>query len=292
MSDVEHFSPETLEEAAALLMAAGGQSHPLADGTDLIAEVNEGQRRLSMVLDLTRIPELNRLDYDERNGLRIGAAVPFTTILEFPPVRRVYPMLADGSIPDAPGEVPDSATLGGNLGRSTPSAEMAPPLVCLRASAAIFGPHGWSEVAVEELFAGTGRTVLQPREFVVNVRIPAPPPRSNGAYLRDVPRERGESAVAGIGVFLVMEQDLRTCCGARLTICGVAPTPIRALAAERFLSGKRLEDPVLQEAGNLAAGGAGPITDVVGGAGDRLELVKGLTRRAIREALERVRQAG
>ena len=108
MTDVEHFSPETLDEAAALLLAAGSRIRPLAEGTDLIAEVSEGQRTLCIVLDLKRIPELNRIDYDERNGLRIGAAVPFKTILEFPPVRRLYPMLADGSTPREPDELLES----------------------------------------------------------------------------------------------------------------------------------------------------------------------------------------
>ena len=97
MRDVEYFTPETLDEAAALLMAAEGEVRPLADGTNLVTGVHEGSRRYSMILDLTRIPELNRMEYDERGGLRVGAAVPFTSLLEFPPVSRLYPMLADGS---------------------------------------------------------------------------------------------------------------------------------------------------------------------------------------------------
>lgn len=286
MKDVEYFAPETLDEAAALLMAAGGETRPLAEGTDLIAEVTEGRRTLSMVLDLKRIPELNRLDYDERNGLRIGAAVPFPAILEFPPVRRAYPILADGSTSIAPGEMQDRVTLGASLDHASAAAEIAPPLICLRASAAVFGPHGWSELAVEALFAGAGRTVLQPGEFVVDLRFPAPPPRSGGAYLRVLSWQQAKSAVAGVGAFLVMEQDLLTCCGARLSLCGVVPTPMRSLDAERFLAGKPLEDAVLQEAADLAAGSVSPI---VRSAGDRLDLVKGLTRRALVEALERVR---
>lgn len=285
MTDVEHFSPETLDEAAALLLAAGSRIRPLAEGTDLIAEVSEGQRTLHMVLDLRRIPELNRIDYDERNGLRIGAAVPFKTILEFPPVRRLYPMLADASASIRLRHLIDSTTLGGNLGH--PSSEMASPLVCLRASAAIFGPYGWSEMAMEGLLAGAGRLVLQPGEFVVDLRLPAPPPRSNGAYLRTVPRER-PGAIVGVGAFVVLEQDLSTCCGARLTVCGVAPTPMRALEAERYLAGKVLEDPVLQEAGNLAARCAHPVE---GPAAEGFELMKGLTCRTIAEALKRVRKS-
>jgi carbon-monoxide dehydrogenase medium subunit len=285
MTDVEYFSPETLDEAAALLMASESQAPPIADGTDLIAEVREGQQAVTLILDLKRVPELNRLEYDERIGLRIGAAVPITAILEFPPVRRLYPMLADESTPFFPDGVSNRATLGGNLSPALPSLEMAPPLICLRASAAIFGPHGWSEVAVEALFPAARRMVLQPGEFLVDLRFPAPPPRSSGAYLRARLRERMDSAAAGVGAFLAMEQDLLTCCGARLTLGGIAPSPIRALEAERFLSGKRLENQAVREAAALAAGSAGSVARV---ADDRLELVKDLARRAIAKSLERV----
>jgi len=157
--------------------------------------------------------------------------------------------------------------------------------MCLRASAAIFGPYGWSEMATEALLAGAGRIVLQPGEFVVDLRFPAPPPRSNGAFVRAVPRGRSDS-VAGVGAFLVLEPDLSTCCGARLTLGGVAPTPIRALEAERFLAGKFLEDAVLQKVGNLVARCALPVG---GSAGECFDVVEGLTRRAITEALSRIR---
>ena len=285
MREVERYSPETLDEAAALLLAAGSQAPPLAEGTTLIAEVSEGQRTLRMVLDLKGVPELNRIEYDERSGLRIGAAVPFGTILDFPPVRRLYRMLADGSAPAGPGKFMDGATLGGNLGQALSAAEMAPWLICLRVSAAVFGPYGWSEMAMETLLADAGRIVLQPGEFIVDLRFPAPPPRSNGAYLRAIARDQPDP-VAGVGAFLVLEQDFTTCCGARLTLCGAAPTPTRALEAERFLAGKVLQDAILEEAGDLTARCALPVDS---SAGERFELMKGLACRAIAEALERAR---
>jgi len=288
MREFKRFSPETLDEAAALLMAADSQVAPRAEGTDLIAEVTDGRRSLSIVLDLKRIPELNRLEYDERQGLRIGSALPLPNILGFSPVRRLYPIFADASNPDPPDMGQDWTTLGETLGAGRSGAELAPPLICLRASAAIFGPHGWSELAVEALYARAGRPILQPGEFVVDVRFPAPLPRSNGAYVRAISQDCRGSAVAGVGALLVMEPDLFTCCGARLTFCGVTPTPMRALEVERFLSGKSLGDAILNEVEDVALRNAREITGASGGA---LELVKGLTHRAIREALGRVQIA-
>lgn len=291
MMDVEHFTPDTLDEAAALLMGADSHTPPRVRGTDLIAEMQEGPRTSSIVVDLRRIPEMNRLDYDERNGLRIGAAVPFTTLLAFPPVRQFYPILEDGTSLVGPVERQDRATLGENLDPTAPSADVASPLICLRASAAIFGPHGWSELGVEGLFLAQGMPGLQPGEFVVDVRLPAPHPRSNGFYLRSLPQEGMNTAMPGVGAFLVMEADLFTCCGARLVISAVAPTPLRALEAERFLAGKRLEDAALREAGEMAARSVRPTSEVRGSVEQRFDLIPGLTPLAIMGALKRVQAA-
>lgn len=291
MEDLEHFTPETLEEAAALLMAADSQIRPMAQGTTLIARGTGDRQTTSVVLDLKRIPEMNRLDFDERNGLRIGAAVPFTTFLLFPPVRQLYPILADGSLILGPVEMQDRFTLGETLGGPEASPDLTSPLICLRASTAIFGPHGWSEMAVESLFAGGGGATLHPGEFMVDVRLPAPVPRANGAYLPIAQGEATDSAVGGIGAFLVMEEDFTTCCGGRLTLSGLTPKPFRATEAERFLVGKPLEEAVLWQAGELVAQCVAHLSQPEGRSSDYLEQVKALTRRAILCALDRIRVA-
>lgn len=290
MKDVEHFTPETLDEAAALLMAAEIQASPLAEGTVCATPV-QGSRTASIVIDLARIPELNRLDYDERNGLRVGTAVAYATLLEFPPVRRLYPILADGCSLPGPAESRERATFGASLGRAVLPADVVSPLICLRASAAIYGPHGWSELGIEALFAEAGRIALQPGEFLVDVRLPAPPPRSSGAYLRSHPPEGIGWVQAGVGAFLVMEDDLITCCGARLVLSRGSERPDRALEAERFLAGKRLEGPVLDDAGGILARIA-HLGSTEGACTEKQrEAVRALTRRAILEALGRARTA-
>jgi carbon-monoxide dehydrogenase medium subunit len=291
MAEAQHFTPETLDEAAALLLAADRQARPRARGTDLVSQATAAQRSVPIVLDLRRIPEFNRLDYDERNGLRMGAAVPIPTILAFPPVRQVYPMLGDGFA--WPGSAPnqDCATLGDKLGEILPSAGTALPLICLRATAAVFGPHGWSEMALEIVFAEPGRTGLQVGEFVVDVRLPAPPPRSNGAFLRFHPPDAIGVAPGGVAAFLVMEKDLVTCCGARLALSDVRPAPVRAPEGERLLAGKRLDDSVMQQAGEVVARALLPDSGSCHAADDRFSQVKLATHRALLKALERVRAA-
>jgi carbon-monoxide dehydrogenase medium subunit len=289
MQEIEHFTPETLDEAAALLMAADAPWPPQAEGTRLVLQVTDSQPPSAFVIDLARIPELNRLDYDERGGLRVGAALTYQSILEFPPVSRVYPLLADACAAKRPEDGAERFTFGVILGNTHASAEIAPSLICLRASAAIFGPHDWSEIGIEALLTGSGKARIQPGEFVVDVRIPAPPPRSGGAYLRPCSQAATDQPAAGIGALVVMEEDLVTCCGARLVLGGAAgATALRALEAERFLAGKRLDPTVVQEAAALAIrnvhreGIDGPMTN------DRFRATGEWVCRAILGALARV----
>jgi CO/xanthine dehydrogenase FAD-binding subunit len=105
-------------------------------------------------------------------------------------------------------------------------------------------------MTVEALCAKRLGAAMHHGEFLVGVRLPAPFPRSGGAYLRS--RSVGtDGGVAGVGAFLLMEDDRVTCCGARVTVWVGDDAPLRALEAERFLRGKRLSDTETARAGEL-----------------------------------------
>lgn len=264
---------------------ADGRARPLAGGTDLIAQMKEGRRIPRVVVDVKKIPELNVLDLDEGEGLRIGAAVPLVDIIAFPPVRERFGDIAYACSLIGSVQIQSRATIGGNLCNAAPSADMAPPLICHDATAIIAGRGGVSSVAAEGFFVGPGRTILAPGELLVELRLPIPSSRSAAAYMRLIPREEMDIAVAGVGSLVVMEPDLRTCRGGRIALCAVAPTPIRAVEAERYLAGRVLGEAAMAEAGRLAAEASRPIDDVRGSAAYRRELVKVLTRRTLAQSL-------
>ncbi len=289
MTETQEFTPETLDEAAALLVASDATVRPSPEGTTLVGQASEGDRAYTIVLHLERLSELNRLEYDERSGLRIGAAVPYATLLEFPPVRRLYPLLADGCAAILRAKLPGHVTPGGSLGRPPLPPDLALPFCCLRATTAVLGPHGWSEMAVEALAVAAGRLAIQPGEFYVDVRLPAPVPRSSGAYLRSTCEGDDLPGGAAVGAFLVMEEDLVTCCGLRLSLCFPPEGPCRVPEVERLLAGRRLEAAVLEEAGLSAA--RWMLRRGAGGGGDLCQRVARLVRHTILEALTRIRTA-
>jgi carbon-monoxide dehydrogenase medium subunit len=194
-------------------------------------------------------------------------------------------MLVDGLDPGAAGPAARPGTLGEGLSGERPGVDLVLPLICLRAAVGIFGPHGWSEMSVEGLVARWPQVGLQPGEFVVDVRLPPPPPRSGGAYLRSRPTVAGAAANGGVGAFLIMEDDLATCCGMSLIHAGAASAPRRDLEVERFLAGKRLEAPVVDEAAAMGLRS-------LGSAPGQPEELAVLIGTAIRRALERIRATG
>ena len=283
----EYAAPQNLQDAMALLAEASGEARPLAGGTDLIAQMKENHRSPSLVVDVKKIPELNVLSYEA--GLRIGAAVSCTQIAEFEPVRVHYPALAEACALIGSYQIQNRAALGGNFCNAAPSADAVPPAIAYGAMLVIAGPGGRREMPAEDFFVGPGQTVLEKGEVLVEIELPPPPPHSGAAYLRFIPREEMDIAVAGVGAFVRLSPGAHTCEQARIVLAAVAPTPVRAKEAEAFLTGRALDETTLAQAGELASQAASPISDVRGSAAYRLELVKVLTRRTLGTALERAR---
>jgi carbon-monoxide dehydrogenase medium subunit len=281
-------APQGIQEAIDLLARVHGDARPLAGGTDLIAQMKENRKSPGVVVDVKRIPELNILSWDQQHGLRIGAAVSCTRLATFVPVRERYAALAEACALIGSVQIQNRAALGGNFCNAAPSADALPPVISYGGKLIIVGPTGRRELPAEDFCVGPGQTVLGKGELLVEITIPTPPSPSGAAYLRFIPREEMDIAIAGVGSFVQLNADRTLCEQVRITLAAVAPTPVRAREAEAFLNGKLLDQATVTQAGELAAKAAKPISDVRGSAAYRVEMVKVLTRRTLQKALERV----
>ncbi len=287
MREFEYIVPTSLHEAVRLLSRADGEGRVLAGGTDLIAQMKENRRIPALVVDAKRIPELNILSFDETHGLRLGAAVSCARLAGFPPARERYRALVEACGLIGSVQIQNRAAVGGNFCNAAPSADTVPAVLSYAGKVIIAGENGNRELPAEEFFVAPGQTALKKGEVLVAIDIPTPAPRSGAAYLRFIPREEMDIAVAGVGSFLQVTADRRHCEQARIALAAVAPTPIRAREAEAFLIGKAPDSAIFAQAGELAARAATPISDVRGSAAYRIELIKVLTRRSLQKACER-----
>lgn len=285
MRRFEYLEPRSLEEAIGFLETHGVALNVLAGGTDLFVEIKEQIRAPDYVMGIGRVPGLDRLSFDEREGLRIGALVTTRQLETHPAVNRHYPGLAQslrelGSI-----QVRNRATLAGNICRASPSADTLPPLIADGAQLRLHGPQGTRSVPLEEFFTGPGKTVLGAAELLTEIVVPPPAPHTGKHYIKHGRRKAMELATVGVAVCLVMEGEC--CAGVRISLGAVAPTPIRARAAEKVLLGNPLRGAVLEQAAEAAVAEARPISNVRGSAQYRSRMVRVLTRRALEEARRR-----
>ena len=277
--------PESVADCLAVLSERRGDAKLVAGGTDLVAQMKVGVIHPAWVVDLSGIADLKTLEVGGDGALRVGAAVSARELELAPAARSGFLALAESAGLVGSVQVRTLATLGGNVCNAAPSADMAPPLLALDAVAVIVGPNGRREVPIAEFFTGVRRTVLAPDELLVELIVPAAEAGSGANYRRHTPRRELDIAIVGVASRVTV-QDGR-CTAARIALGAVAPTPVRAVAAEQSLVGQELTPERIEAAATLAVEAARPISDQRGSVEYRRHLVRVLTRRTLTTALER-----
>ncbi|HSB42354.1 MAG TPA: xanthine dehydrogenase family protein subunit M [Methylomirabilota bacterium] len=275
--------PQSLDDCLKILAQHGGRARPVAGGTDLLPQMKNGVLKPALVVDLSGIARVRQIV--NGTGLRIGAGVTARELEVSPAARGAYLAIAESAALVGSLQVRNLATIGGNLCNAAPSADMAPPLLALEAQMVVAGPRGERRVPIADFFTGVRKTVLAPDELLVELIVPPPGAHSGGQYLRHTPRRELDIAVVGVASQLTLADG--RCTKARIALASVAPTPVRAVAAERSLEGQAVTPAAIERAATLAIEAANPISDQRGSAEFRRHLVRVLTRRTLATALQR-----
>jgi carbon-monoxide dehydrogenase medium subunit len=282
----DYAAPTSVREAVDLL-AAHPRAKLLAGGTDLLVQLRGGRKETDLVVDVKRIPEMMAIRYDPAAGLTLGAAAPCYRIYGDGAVAAAYPALAEVAALIGGTQIQGRASIGGNLCNASPSADSVPLLIACGATCHIAGPGGTRSCAVEDFCIAPGRNVLRPGELLVWLHLPPPGAGSGAHYLRFIPRNEMDIAVAGAGVQVTLEDGhFRS---ARIALAAVAPTPLFVQAAGEALEGKPVAAESIAAAAELARAAAVPITDMRGTAEYRRHLCGVLTRRALEAAIRKAR---
>ena len=279
--------PRSVDDCLKVLTGRGSDAKLVAGGTDLLPQLKNGLLKPVTVVDLSGVAALRAVRSANGDGLRLGAAVTARAVELDANIRASYTALAESGALVGSVQVRNLATVGGNLCNAAPSADMAPPLLALDAEAVVVGPKGERRVPLASFFLGVRKTVLAADELLLELVVPAPGPSSGGHYLRHTPRRELDIAVVGVASQLTLSGDV--CRKARIALASVAPTPVRATAAEAVLVGQAVTPQVIERAADLAVEAARPISDQRGSADFRRHLVRVLTRRTLTTALERAR---
>src|SRR6059036_2817261 len=280
----EYHAPSTVGEATALLAKLGEDAKILSGGQSLIPLM---KLRLANPLHVVDINGIAGLAYiREADGvLRIGGLTRESELEESELVRTRYPLLHDTSMVIADPVVRNLATVGGNLAHGDPANDHPATMLALGAEVVAVGAKGERRLPIASFFTGPFATSLKPDEILVEIRVPMPPARSGGAYLK-LERKVGDFATAAVAAQLTLGAN-GACEQVGIGLTNVGLTPIKASRAEAALKGKRPDEATIKQAAELAAEASEPSADLRGSVEYKKDLVRVLTARALRKAVER-----
>lgn len=284
----EYLHPQTVQEAVQALASAPAPAIPIAGGTDLMLDLQQGNHApVHTLVDLSGIPEMRALEI--RDGkLYIGAGVPHNRIVESPLVQEHATSLVESCGLIGGPQVRNSATLGGNVAHALPAADGTIGLLALDAEAEVASPSSRRLLPLHELFAGPGKSTLAHDEIIVGFYVPLRKPRQASAFCR-VMRAQG-IALPILNLAAWVERDGEVIRAARVAVGPAGPTPFRALETGKYLSGKTFNDETIAGAQEVLLSEAKFRTSPARATAEyRRELVVVLLKNAFSSAWERAK---
>ncbi len=283
-------TPNSVEEALGILARYDGRARLIAGGTDLVIELQEGEDEIACLVDVTRIPGLDRIE--EQDGqIVIGPAVTFRQLKESPLVRQRARVLAEAAASVGALQIQTMATLAGNVASALPAADGSVALVSLGAEVEIADGTGRRWQPVEELFLGPGRSAVDPsRQMITAIRFPATGPGQGSAWERIGRRRALVLPILNCAVTLALDAGGERIAWARIGLGPVAPVPFRARQTEAFLAGRPAQEETFTQAGEVVLTEAKPRSSLLRASKEyRRAVLPVLLRHALERAVAQAR---
>lgn len=281
----DYKTPKTLEEACDLLWQTERRAKIIAGGTDLMIGLRNGNHIPSLIIDITRIEELRKIE--ERDGwVLIGAATTHSEIVSSPLVKKYGKVLSDAASEIGSPQIRNVGTIGGNIVNASPAADTIPPLMVLNASGKVVSKEGTRQVPLSQLFKGPYQTALKPYELLVQIIFAKLSPDVRSSFVRLARREAMAIARMNVAIALQTGRGKHSIEDIYISVGSVTPTPQRMCEAEAFLRGKVCDEEVLQKASlkisesMIRESGIRPTTSY------KKPVIEALFMRAVRKALE------
>lgn len=286
MVPFEYVAPTTVDEALGLLARHGEEAKVLAGGQSLVPLLNYRLARPRLVIDINSLP-LDGLRVED-GRLRLGALTRHATLEEFDLIARACPVLGEAARLIGNVRVRTLGTLGGSLAHADPAAELPMAMVALDARLTLERRDGRRTVPAREFFRGYLTTTLRSDELLTEVELPVT--RGMGHAVEEFARQAGDFALVAVTALVSLDRS-GLVEDARLAFAGVAPTPVRALAAEDLLHGHEPTGEHLDRAAAAARESLAPESDAFASGAYRRHLAAVLARRALARAAARAMEA-
>lgn len=283
-----YFSVRSIPAALELLREHGKGARIIAGGTDILIEMERGQRPdVTALIDISRIPGLAEI-VQRGDEIYLGPLVTHNQVIASDLLVRSALPLAQACWEVGAPQIRNRATIAGNLITASPANDTITPLMALGAEVMLASIEGERTVPLETFYTGLRRTVMRPDELMVGIRFPMLADHERGIFLKLGLRRAQAISVVNIAIVLAFAGDVVS--RARITLGSVAPTIVTATVAAQSLEGQPLTPESIAQAARLAAAMPAPIDDVRSTAAYRTEMIRVLVLRGLR-ALKDNRQA-
>jgi len=287
----KYINATKIDEVLTALSKEGARARIIAGGTDLILELERGVRRdIETIIDVSRIPQLDRITIDEDDVIHLGPLVTHNQCVESKLIReRAYPLARAAWEVGAP-QIRNRGTIAGNIITASPANDTITPLMALGAFITLQSVNAIRTVPLKDFYTGVRKTVMLPDEMLVDISFPAMTSAQHGTFVKLALRRA--QAISVINVAVILDFKAHSVRTAAITLGAVAPTIIHAPQAEEYLVGRQLTDEVIEEAARLSMQASRPIDDIRGSATYRREMVRVCTMRGLRSLRNGEEQAG
>jgi 4-hydroxybenzoyl-CoA reductase subunit beta len=324
----QYVSPRNVAKAISLQKKSGKF---LAGGTDLLVAMKERISCPDPLIDLNSISELKGIEWDKKKRLRVGALITFTQLKENSIIQKYFPVLSQTVPLVSTPQLQNMGTVGGNLCLDTRcyyynqsvflkrrwepcfkiggetchvvrggdscyavySGDIAPPLIALGAKVKVMGDHSVREIGLQRFFSGSGikPNILKFNEILSEIVIPVPQEHSACSYKKLRLRDTIDFPLLGVCVFLHLEERGGRCKDIHVVLGAVGSSPLVVEEATQLIRGKEITPKLIDEVSQIAWKAAHPVANTASSPKYRRDMVRVLTRNAIKGALNRVKNA-
>lgn len=286
----EYKAPDSIEEALTFLRDNGSDAKLLAGGQSLVPAMNFRVVQPSVLIDLNRVGELNYIRQEDGN-LRIGAMTRERQLEIDPLVGKWSPLLMEAMPHVAHPQIRNRGTLGGSLANADPAAEL--PVIMLALGARLKARSTSNErwIAAENFFSGMFTTDLAPDEILVEIELPSQQPRTGWSFMEVAPRA-GDYALMGVAALVTLDEN-GVCKQARLVYLNAGDGPVDGKVAAKLLEGELPNEALIEAAAESASQKEiNPFGNIHASPDFQRHLARVLTRKTLKQAIERVKEAG
>jgi aerobic carbon-monoxide dehydrogenase medium subunit len=283
-----YHDPRTVDDVVSLLGQFGEDAKILAGGQSLVPLMNFRLARPRYLVDINKVSSLDYIR-EEDHRLVIGALARHRMIEFSDLVHQKNPLLIEACREIGHPAIRNRGTVCGSLAHADPAAEWPALALVMDATMVVRGLEGERHVPASDFFVSYFMTCLDPRELLVEVRVPELPLGAGSCFL-EVSRRHGDFALVGAAVWLTADSN-GICADCGIALAGVAPCAVRARAAEQRLKGERLTDSLFAQVATGIPDELDPTSDIHASADYRRKVAAEIVRRALSIARQRVRKS-